>query len=346
MYAALLDALNIPQAAFYAISQGGASSLEFAQAHPERCLGLMFVSAFTRPPHSGEFRTVLPYLKALMSLDFVMWLLKPILVSGLISQARKALPSADLQDVGNMAALRDFFGTISQASLRGQGLVNDFNNLYEWTGISLSQLTVPVLLFHGTTDVFVRCEDSVVTAKDIPDARYVQLDGVGHEGGVVPDRGGIAVVRHPGQRDAGEFEGLADGAFGKGDLELLEELSDFMQAASLCALGQSAPNPVASTLKYFRDEYEEHIRHKRCRAGVCSALIAYDIDQEKCEACGSCQRSCPVGAVNQSETKVFTIVQDKCIKCGACFRACPEKFSAVIKVPAYEVQQSPVAVNA
>jgi pimeloyl-ACP methyl ester carboxylesterase len=182
MYAVLLDALNIPQAAFYAISQGGASSLEFAQAYPERCLGLVFVSAFTRPPKSDEFRPVQPYLRTLMSVDFVMWLLKPILVSSLISQARKALPPADQQDAGKMAALRDFFGTISQASLRGQGLVNDFSNLYRWTGISLSQLTVPALLFHGTTDVFVRCEDSVATTKDIPDARYVQLDGVGHEG--------------------------------------------------------------------------------------------------------------------------------------------------------------------
>ncbi len=182
MYATLLDALNIPQAAFYAISQGGASSLEFAQAYPERCLGLVLVSAFTRPPQSGEFRPVLPYLKALMSVDFVLWLLKPILVSSLIAQARKALLPADQQDSGKMAVLKGFFGTISQASLRGQGFVNDFSNLYGWNGISLGQLTVPALLFHGTTDVFVRCEDSVATANVIPDARYVQLDSVGHEG--------------------------------------------------------------------------------------------------------------------------------------------------------------------
>jgi len=131
---------------------------------------------------------------------------------------------------------------------------------------------------------------------------------------------------------------IAAGNGREGDLETLEELAEFMQAASLCALGQSAPNPVASTLKYFREEYEEHIRHKRCRAGVCTALIAYDIDQEKCEACGSCQRSCPVGAVHKSETRVFTIVQEQCIKCGACFRACPEKFNAVVKVPADSIR--------
>jgi pimeloyl-ACP methyl ester carboxylesterase len=182
IYATLLDTLNIHQAGFYAISQGGASALEFAHAYPERCLGLVFVSAFTRHNQSNEFRQVLPYLKVLMSLDFVMWLLKPILVSGLISQARKALPPADQQDAGMMATLKSFFGTITQASLRGPGLVNDFNNLFDWAGISLAELKVPALLFHGTTDVFVRYEDSLTTAKEIPDARYIQLDGVGHEG--------------------------------------------------------------------------------------------------------------------------------------------------------------------
>ncbi len=127
------------------------------------------------------------------------------------------------------------------------------------------------------------------------------------------------------------------------DLQLLEELSEFMESASLCALGQSAPFPVASTLKYFRHEYVEHIRDKRCSAGVCAALIAYEIDQEKCESCGACMRNCPVGAVSKSEAKVFTVVQEKCIKCGACYSACPEKFRAVKKVPAYTIQKQPAA---
>jgi NADH:ubiquinone oxidoreductase subunit F (NADH-binding)/NAD-dependent dihydropyrimidine dehydrogenase PreA subunit/(2Fe-2S) ferredoxin len=132
----------------------------------------------------------------------------------------------------------------------------------------------------------------------------------------------------------------------EGGLDLLEELSEFMEAASLCALGQSASFPVASTLKYFRDEYEEHIRDKRCRAGVCTALIAYEIDQEKCEACGACLRNCPVDAVNKSEDKIYTIIQEKCIKCGACFTACPEKFTAVVKVPAYTIQKQPAGAGA
>ncbi len=138
---------------------------------------------------------------------------------------------------------------------------------------------------------------------------------------------------------------ITSGQGQEGDLDLLEELSGFMEAASLCALGQSAPFPVASTLKYFRDEYVEHIKEKRCRSGVCSALIAYDIDQAKCEACGACLRNCPVGAVNKSEDKVYTIIQEKCIKCGACFTACPEKFTAVIKVPAYTIQKQPAGAG-
>jgi len=129
------------------------------------------------------------------------------------------------------------------------------------------------------------------------------------------------------------------------DLELLEELSEFMESASLCALGQSAPFPVASTLKYFREEYLEHIRDKRCSAGVCSALIAYEIDQERCSACGACLRNCPVGAIHKSDDKVYTVIQEKCIKCGACFSACPEKCAAVIKVPAYTIQKQSAAAN-
>jgi NADH:ubiquinone oxidoreductase subunit F (NADH-binding)/NAD-dependent dihydropyrimidine dehydrogenase PreA subunit/(2Fe-2S) ferredoxin len=134
---------------------------------------------------------------------------------------------------------------------------------------------------------------------------------------------------------------ITSGMGEEGDLDLLEELSEFMESASLCALGQSAPFPVRSTLKYFREEYEEHIRNRRCPAGVCTALIAYVIDQEKCEACGACLRNCPVGAVHKSEDKVFTIIQEKCIKCGACYTACPEKFNAVVKVPAYTFENQP-----
>ncbi len=166
-------------------------------------------------------------------------------------------------------------------------------------------------------------------------ARYY-INFLAHEscGKCVPCREGLRQMLNI-------LNNITSGLGEKGDIELLEELSEFMEAASLCALGQSAPFPVKSTLKYFRAEYEEHIREKRCRAGVCSALIAYDIDQQKCEACGACLRNCPVAAVHKSDDKVFTIIQEKCIKCGACLTACPEKFSAVIKVPAYTMPKQP-----
>jgi len=169
-------------------------------------------------------------------------------------------------------------------------------------------------------------------------ARYY-TNFLAHEscGKCVPCREGLRQMLHI-------LDTITSGGGEEGDLQLLEELAEFMEAASLCALGQSAPFPVASTLKYFREEYLEHIKEKRCRAGVCTALIAYEIDQQKCEQCGACLRNCPVGAVHRSEDKVHTIIQEKCIKCGACFTACPEKFSAVIKVPAYTIQkQSPGA---
>ena len=132
---------------------------------------------------------------------------------------------------------------------------------------------------------------------------------------------------------------IASGEGKEGDLALIEELSEFMEAASLCALGQSAPFPVASTLKYFREEYEEHIREKLCRAGVCQSLIAYEINLEKCQSCGICQRACPTNAIDKSPDKVFSVIQEKCIKCGACFSSCPDKFSAVIKVPAFSIKK-------
>ena len=93
---------------------------------------------------------------------------------------------------------------------------------------------------------------------------------------------------------------LEDITNGKGkpeDIELLTELSEGIKAGSLCGLGQTAPNPVLSTLRYFRDEYEEHIHNKRCPAGVCKALIKYEIDGEKCIGCGICQKSCPHNAI-------------------------------------------------
>ena len=117
-----------------------------------------------------------------------------------------------------------------------------------------------------------------------------------------------------------------------GDIELLEELSEVVQDVSLCALGQTAPNPVLSTIRHFRDEYEAHIKQKRCPAGVCKALISYYIDPNKCTACGICLRECPVEAISGGKNLVHIIDQEKCTKCNTCFEVCPTRFSAVVKI--------------
>jgi NADH-quinone oxidoreductase subunit F len=128
---------------------------------------------------------------------------------------------------------------------------------------------------------------------------------------------------------------IAGGQGKEGDIELLEELSEFMEMASLCALGKSAPNPVRSSIRYFRHEYEAHIREKRCPAGACTAMIQYEIDQTKCShpPCGACARACAVEAIQKADGAAYMVFQEKCIKCGSCYTACPDKFHAVRKVP-------------
>ncbi len=125
---------------------------------------------------------------------------------------------------------------------------------------------------------------------------------------------------------------LCEGRGEEGDLELIEAIAEVTRAASLCALGQTAPNPVLTTIQYFRDEYETHIREKRCPAGVCKALFSYYIDPDKCKACMICLRNCPVEAVIGEKGQIHVIDQDKCTKCGTCFDMCPDRFGAVTKV--------------
>ena len=112
------------------------------------------------------------------------------------------------------------------------------------------------------------------------------------------------------------------------DLDKLEELCDYVKNNSLCGLGQTSPNPVLSTLRYFKDEYIEHIQNHRCRAGVCKKLTSYKIT-DKCIGCSACSRQCPVGAITGEIKKKFDINQEKCIKCGKCFETC--RFGAIVK---------------
>ena len=113
------------------------------------------------------------------------------------------------------------------------------------------------------------------------------------------------------------------------DLTTLEQLADMVKEMSLCGLGQTAPNPVLTTLRYFRDEYEAHIRDKRCPSHACTALLRYEIDPDKCKRCGLCAKNCPVNCISGSRQEPYRIDQEKCIRCGTCFQKCP--FGAIRK---------------
>ncbi len=123
------------------------------------------------------------------------------------------------------------------------------------------------------------------------------------------------------------LEKIVDGRGEMSDLDMLEELADTITSTALCGLGKTAANPVVSTLKYFRDEYEEHIRDKRCRTKTCQALKQIYIEKYHCKGCSLCSKVCPVGAISGKIKEAFEIDQSKCIKCGACLSSC--KFKAI-----------------
>jgi ferredoxin len=114
-----------------------------------------------------------------------------------------------------------------------------------------------------------------------------------------------------------------------GDLRKLERLSHTVRRSSLCGLGQSAPNPILSTLRFFKDEYEAHINEKRCPAHSCPALLRYCIDPEKCVGCTLCARICPVNCISGEPKKIYVIDQLRCIRCGECMTKC--RFDAIYK---------------
>jgi NADH-quinone oxidoreductase subunit F len=144
------------------------------------------------------------------------------------------------------------------------------------------------------------------------------------------------------------LEGITGGDGKPEDIDLLQRLSNSVKAGSLCALGGTAPNPVLTTLRYFRDEYEEHIAERKCRALVCPALTTYYILPDKCQGCLICLRNCPTEAISGDKRMVHVIDQSKCIKCGVCLEVCPPRFSAVAKVSGEEIATptEPVPIKA
>jgi NADH-quinone oxidoreductase subunit F len=144
-------------------------------------------------------------------------------------------------------------------------------------------------------------------------------------GKCVPCREGLLQLKHL-------YDKIVAGEGTEEDIERIVWLSEDIKIGSLCALGKSAPNPVLSTIKFFRDEYLEHVRDKRCRAGVCKALTKLIVDEELCISCGKCVPVCPTDAITGEPKKPYKLDQGKCIVCGACVEVCPT--DAIVVEPA------------
>jgi NADH-quinone oxidoreductase subunit F len=188
-------------------------------------------------------------------------------------------------------------------------------------GVDFDQLT-RVGAIMGSGGMIVMDEDTCMV--DV--ARYF-LTFLAEEscGKCVPCREGIRQMHRI-------LTNITEGKSKESDIEVLERLCKATGTASLCALGKTAPSPVMSTLRYFRDEYEAHVKEKRCPSLSCKELIAFYIDPDRCKACMTCLKKCPAEAIMGGKNKIHIIDQEKCTKCGTCIEVCPPKFSAISKL--------------
>jgi NADH-quinone oxidoreductase subunit F len=188
-------------------------------------------------------------------------------------------------------------------------------------GVDFDQLT-KVGAIMGSGGMIVMDEDTCMV--DV--ARYF-LTFLAEEscGKCVPCREGIRQMHKI-------LTNITEGKSKESDIEVLERLCKATGTASLCALGKTAPSPVLSTLRYFRDEYEAHVKGKRCPSLSCKELIAFYIDPDKCKACMTCLKKCPADAVMGGKNTIHVIDQEKCTKCGTCLEVCPAKFRAITKL--------------
>jgi len=216
-------------------------------------------------------------------------------------------------DIGGGIPKKKKFKAVQSGGPSGGCVPEQFLDL----GVDFDELT-KVGSMMGSGGMIVMDQDTCMV--DV--ARYF-LDFLKEEscGQCVPCREGIKQM-------LGILTDICEGNGKEGDIELLEELGAMVKKFSLCGLGTSAPNPVITTIKYFRDEYEAHIKNKKCPAGVCKPLFHYEIDQYACNGCHLCALKCPEEAIEGKKKKPHILNQEKCIKCGICYDVC--KFDAVV----------------